>query len=455
VRHRVRRSVIALVPMLFIASLAVVGVRAYADDVVNGTGTTLADYDPTSKAWNGMTTFVRLASGLGLEVIPVSALEWGDLDDSDILVLVYPLQRVEPNRLSAFIQAGGHVIVADDFGDSAAALSRLGLLRAEVGAGHASNYYRSRLYAPIAVPLAPGHPLVRGVTEVITNHPAILSEVHGATPVIGFGGDGGAVVVAGELGTGRFIVVSDPSIVINRMLQFPGNLNLAVNLLRWLDRGGRARRVILLRGDVPMYGEPKAFIDDANLSRFGRSLTNVNRWLAGRNEWLLTPIAMRIIGAIVAILLAVLALAAMPPWRRQVVDGKWLGPNRPERRDLIARVVTDHDHGLANFLIPATVLRDSVAAALSRALQHPDPMTQLPEREVSARIRDRFGKDAGDRVARLIPRLRALPSRSHAAAEWIRGRVNQRDLTALYADARALYGHLGEPGLVIDRPMEP
>ncbi len=418
--------------------------------------TPLPDYDPASKAWNGMATFARVASGLGYEVVPVGALEWGELDERDVLVLVYPLQRVDPARLNAFIQAGGHAVVADDFGDTSAALSRLGLLRAEVTTAEASRYYRSRLYAPIAVPLTSGHPIVRGVAEVVTNHPAILTEVAGATALVGFEGGHGAVVVAGEAGTGRFVVVSDPSILINRMMQFPGNLNLAVNILRWLGRDGRARRLILLRGDVPMYGEPRPFIDDAGMTSMGRQVHGINRWLEGRNDWLLTPIAMQVIGAIVAIALAALALAAMPPWRRQTMDGAWLGPSRQVRRDLVVQVVAEHDAGAKNFLVPAAVLRDSVGSALARAVGHPDPLHQLAERELVRRIAERHGAEAAAAVVRIYPRLRAIPSRSQAAAPWTRGRLGQRDLTALFDDARALYRHLGEalpePTALTDRP---
>jgi|GEM_PF-1016961 len=431
---------------------------ARAQDRPLGDTTALADYDPNSKAWNGMATFARVAAGLGYEVIPVAALEWGDLDERDVLVLVYPLQRLDPSRLNTFIQAGGHVVVADDFGDSSAALSRLGLLRAEVNSVEAGRYYRSILYAPIAVPLVSSHPLTRGVDEIVTNHPAILSEVSGARPIIGFVGGHGAVVVAGEAGTGRFVVISDPSILINRMLQFPGNLNLAVNILRWLGRDGRARRLILLRGDVPMYGEPRPFIDDAGMSPAARQVHGVNRWLEGRNDWLLTPIAMRVIGAIVALALAALALAAMPPWRRQTMDGAWLGPTRQVRRDLVVQVVAAHDAGEKNFLVPAAVLRDSVSSALARAIGHPDPLYQLPERELVRRVQERHGSDAAATIARMYRRLRAIPSRAQAAAPWTRARLGERDLTALHLAARDLYRLLGEtpaePAALTDRPLE-
>src|SRR5579862_9940264 len=70
-----------------------------------------------------------------------------------------------------------------------------------------------------------------------------ISRVEGATPVVSFG-NGDAIVVAGERGPGRFAVVSDPSIFINRMLEFPGDLRLTNNLLRWLGRG-HAKRIVL------------------------------------------------------------------------------------------------------------------------------------------------------------------------------------------------------------------
>lgn len=405
----------------------------------------LTDYDPSSKEWNGLFTFTRTAAGVGLEVLSVSSLEWSDLDEGDILVLVYPLQRVEPSRLAAFVQAGGHVVIADDFGEAGDALARMGLLRADVGTPQASTYYRSRLYAPVAVPLTADHPLVDGVTEVVANHPAVLTDVKGAVPILGFGAGQGAIVVAGEHGTGRFVVVSDPSIFINRMLQFPGNLSLTVNILRWLDRGGRADRVVLLRGDVPMFGEPRPFIDDAGMDRFGRSVAGVNRWLEQRNDWLLTPIAMRVIGGLLAVALAMLAIAAMPPWRRLPLDGRWLRLIRPERPADLPQIVAAHDHPRArNFLLPAAVLRDGAATALARATGTVDPLYQLPERDLVRRVADAHGPEAGTAVARLYKRLRGLPSRSQAAAPWSRGKVTKRELQELHRDVHDLYRKLGE-----------
>src|SRR6185436_14394460 len=173
-----------------------------------------ADYDPHSTAWNGMASFVGLAEGMGFEVSAVSSLEWGDVSAEDILVLIYPLQRVDPGRVGAFVQAGGNLVLADDFGEGKDAMQGLGLLRAEVETPRASRYYDGRTFAPIATARG-NHPLAVDVGEVVTNHPAALNHIVGATEVIGF--DDGAVVVAGERGSGRFVAISDPSIFINKM----------------------------------------------------------------------------------------------------------------------------------------------------------------------------------------------------------------------------------------------
>jgi len=47
-------------------------------------------------------------------------------------------------------------------------------------------------------------------------------------------------------------------------------------------------------------------------------------------------------------------------------------------------------------------------------------------------------------LAALYRRLRALPTRSQAAAPWTRGQVSRRELEELHAAAQRLYRSLGE-----------
>lgn len=400
----------------------------------------LVDYDPLSKDWNGLARWAALCAGNGMPVTSVASLDWSELGAEDVLVLMYPLARVEPDKLEAFIAAGGHAIIADDFGDAGDALARLGILRAEVGEPRASRFYAGRLHAPIAVPKS-DHPLADQVVEVITNHPAALRHVRGATEVIGF--DDGALVVAGERGTGRFIAISDPSIFINNMLQFRGNLQLATNMLRYLSRGGRAHRVVLLRGDVPMYGAPKPFIDDAKAGKLGRDIADINRWLDERSAWLLTPVAMRFVAGGLALLLLLLTFFALPLRRGPAIDGAWLRFSRPARRDEPRQLVRAADAG-KDLLVAACLLRDQVQRAIATAIGRAEPLYAMPQGELLAAVRQRCGGDAESRLAGLYRRLKALPSRGQAAAPWSpTSQLSKADFDALYAACRELCRSLG------------
>ncbi|HEY4243635.1 MAG TPA: DUF4350 domain-containing protein [Kofleriaceae bacterium] len=400
------------------------------------------DYDPHSTAWNGMSSFVGLAEGMGFEVTPVSSLEWSDLSADDVLFLIYPLQRVDPARLGAFVQAGGNVVIADDFGEGKEAMAGLGLLRAETQTPHASRYQNNLTWAPIATARG-DHPLAEDVGDVVTNHPAALAHVEGATTIVAF--DEGALVVAGERGNGKFVAISDPSIFINRMQQFRGDVQLAANLLRWLDRGGRSRHVILLRGDVPMYGEPRPFIDDAKAGPVGRDVANLNFWLYERRSWLLTTLAMKLLATALAIALLVLALIALPVRRGPLIDGAWLRFGRPARRDDANHVIAaaDATAGAGSNLVLACILRDQVQALISAAVGKPEPLYTMSEPQLVADIATAAGTDASIALSRCYKRLRALPSRGQAAAPWSGAQLSRRDFDNLYKDAAALCRTLG------------
>lgn len=435
----------ALATTLAVPALA----RADGDDDTN--------YDPASTAWNGLTSFVGLAGGMGYEVRPMAALDWGDLGAEDILVLIYPKHRLDPNKLDAFIRVGGHVVIADDFGDSREAISRLDLIRGEVTTPTAAKFYDDHPFAPIATPLVPTHPIATQIKEVVTNHPAVLTRVTGATPVIGFNADQ-ALVVAGERGTGRFVVVSDPSIFINLMQQFDGDAQLAANILRWLSRNDRARHVVIVRGDVPMVGDPPSYIDDASAGPVGRRVHALNDWLAHRSDWLLTPLAMRVVAAVLAVFLVTLVVLAMPLRKQATADGSWLKFIRPGRRDapdklIAAAEVTARDRrsvaggrarGDDNLMTAACVLRDVAQNVLSRAIEIQDPLYAMTEAELVGAVTRARNPHAGALVARVYKRLRALPSRSQAAAPWGGGAMPRREFDRLYHDVTELCRTLGE-----------
>src|SRR6185369_3138546 len=77
------------------------------------------------------------------------------------------------------------------------------------------------------------HPVVAGVTRVITNHPTGIrhNDLSSLLVIRRQVGEPVHVAVAGMVGKGRFLAVGDPSIVMNRMLRYAGNRAFARGLI--------------------------------------------------------------------------------------------------------------------------------------------------------------------------------------------------------------------------------
>jgi hypothetical protein len=422
--------------------------EAHAQD---GDGAVMSqDYDALSEQWNGLNTLTALAKGLGLTVEPVVEIDWEDLGADDILFVLYPRERVEPGHLAAFVRNGGHVLLADDFGDSTEAMGRLGMLRVPAIGVAAERFYRDLPYAPIAQPVMPGHPLAAGVAELCTNHPAVLVQVQGPEVVFGFG-PGEGVIAAGSVGSGRFVVSSDPSIFINRMLQFDGNMKFAINVIRYLSREGATRRLVILAGDFNLYGEPSGLLDDGTMrGTMASMLSDFNRWLDEGNDYLLTSLGTRAAAVLLAALIALLCLLSLPLARKTRLDGDWTRAAATSvAPDDLEQIVHRYDHTRQgnNFLLPATVIRDTINSCLARALGHAEPLHSLREQELVDGLIERRGRAAGSAYRRLHKRLRSLPSRGQAASPWSTGFISRRDFERLHEDAQELYLALGEePG---------
>lgn len=408
------------------------------------------DYDTQSEQWNGLNTLTAIARGAGLEVEAVTEIDWDELDAEDILFVLYPRERLEPGHLAAFIRNGGQVLLADDFGDSTEAMGRLGMLRERaIGVG-ARRFHRDLPFAPMAEPVLPEHPLAMGVTELATNHPAILVQVQGPELVFGFG-PGEGVVCAGNLGSGRFIVTSDPSMFINRMLQFEGNLQFAINAIRFLSREGKARRLLILSGDFSLYGEPSGVLDDGTVrGAMSSMMSDFNRWLDEQNDYLLTKLGMRAVAVIMAGLIALLALVSLPLARKSNLDGSWTRPAQSPVAPVDFESMVRHYERLGsrgNFLLPATIIRDTVNQCLGRVLAQSDALYHYREEELMDRLTQVRGRAAASALKRLYKPLKMLPTRLQASSPWSTGYLSRRDFERLHEDAMELYLALGEePG---------
>lgn len=418
-----------------------------APDETTGTAGT-GDYDTGSTAWNGLGTLTAVARGLGLAVHAVPHIDWSEMRPTDILFVLYPEARLDPAPLVGFIRNGGQVLIADDFGDSTEVLGRLGMLREPASGIHAPRFYNGLDHAPVAVPALPGHALAEGVSELATNVPGVLVRVSGVDVVFRFGLEEAVVVTAG-LGRGRFVVLSDPSVLINRMLQFEGNLRFAINVLRFLSREGRARRLVLLTGDFRVYGEPPEMAPDNSVqSAVSGATSDVNRWLDEGNDYLLTEVALRVVGVLLAALVAFLALLLVPSLRNDSLDGAWTRPPAPETAEVegFEKIVARYDRSQrdTSFMLPAAVLRDTVNAILARVLGTPDPLYNADEQELLRTVREQCGATAAEALQRVIKRLQELPSRVQAASQWGAGYLSRRDFEQLHRDIDRLYLAIGQ-----------
>ncbi len=189
------------------------------------------DYAVESSQWNGMSRLLDLADATGVPVEPRETLDYGELEPSNRVVVVYPHSDLQVQDLAEFVIDGGRVLLADDFGRSESLLERLDIQRRGEGAELPHDeFVQGNRSLPILGPEGV-HPLLSEVSTVVANHPSVLS--HRGGPVVPYAREGGLVFDM-NLGEGKVIVFGDASLLINHMLQVADNRRLAANALQYL-----------------------------------------------------------------------------------------------------------------------------------------------------------------------------------------------------------------------------
>jgi hypothetical protein len=402
------------------------------------------DYDVEQTDWRGFSDLAALAQSVGYEVEAPQEIDWGDLGERDVLFLVYPTQPVDPAHVAAFIRRGGRVLIADDHGRADAALARLGIVR-ESGSGITrAKRYDGNPALPIAVAWDDGHPLAANASELHTNHPSIFRVAPGPDLVHGFGPDQ-TVVVAGTLGEGLFVALSDPSVLINGMLLFEGNASFAVNLLRFLrppglTEGETSRLVVLSKG-FRLTGVPRE--PDAANKSLADVLADIDALLAEANDYLATKQTLDGVGWMVAGLVLLIGLLIVPLRRPREMDGGFARARDHEGHGFEPLVQHyDRPGSLVSFAYPMALLRERVDQRLAPLCGAADPLTALPPDELVRRVQGRAGLDTAQLVARVASRLRKLPPRAHAPS-W--PYVSRRDFERLHDEVQDLEKALGDP----------
>lgn len=213
-----------------------------------------AAFEVSDTGWEGGAELLDIARGeLGAaRVRVVSVLDWSDVQPEDGVLVIHPLQAMDPDDTAGFMKAGGRLAILDDYGEGEQTLGRFHIYRVPPPSRPVAAL-RNRAELAIAEPvidvvaghLTGPHPVVAHVQQLVTNHPTGLR--HPAlSPVLrirAIGEPDVIVAVAGQVGKGRLFAMSDPSAIINQMLRYPGNRAFVAGLAHYLvDDDGNTRR---------------------------------------------------------------------------------------------------------------------------------------------------------------------------------------------------------------------
>ncbi|WP_197041230.1 DUF4350 domain-containing protein [Chondromyces apiculatus] len=212
-------------------------------------------FDVNDATWEGCSEFLEIARAeLGsARVNAVGVLDWSQVQPEDGVLVLHPVQPVDPEESTAFMKAGGRLAIVDDFGRGDETLRRFKIERTTTP-DHPAASLRGRAALALAEPVADAvagqavgpHPVVSNVQRLVTNHPTGLRHPN-LSPVLrirAIGEPDVVIAVAGQVEKGRLFAMSDPSALINMMLRYPGNRAFGVGLVRYLvdEDGAQERR---------------------------------------------------------------------------------------------------------------------------------------------------------------------------------------------------------------------
>ena len=283
------------------------------------------DYALSNRAWNGLSDFVSLAERADAELQPKSGVDFSALGPNDRLMIIYPTKDLDASELARFVVDGGRVVLADDQGSSEPVLERLGIERVALDArGRHEHFFLGRAGLPL---LKPGgrHPLLKGVDEVVANHPAALRTDGGA--ILPFDDGESGLVYDMRLGRGKVVVIGDASLFINHMLDVKDNRRFVKNCLKYLCLGVEDCRPHLLVGDFVLSGryesqnEGEEKVGDA----IAESMDLVNKFIEEMASYVPARNAVYFASLVLMVGLVIFMITVFT-WRRAAVVAPETGP---------------------------------------------------------------------------------------------------------------------------------
>lgn len=231
----------------FVSSALLIALLAYAHVARSDA------FDINDASWEGCSALYDVATNeLGSDRVKVVAvLDWSTVTLNDGILVLHPMQSMDPEETEAFVRAGGRLAIADDYGRGEETLRRFSIERT-ILPSRPVEALRNNPQLAIAKPVlvdekgqATGpHPVVLNVQQFVTNHGTGLRSSKKLTSVLeipAVGEPPATLALAGMVDQGRVFALGDPSGLMNQMLRYPGNRAFATALCHYLvdEDGGK------------------------------------------------------------------------------------------------------------------------------------------------------------------------------------------------------------------------
>jgi hypothetical protein len=209
-------------------------------------------YHPLNTQWNGCSKIVMSTSNVTI----VSSYTTTELKQPALLAIIGPgveFSGQDALQIRSFMDSGGIVFLADDFGKGNSLLQLLNTSVRISGEPLADLvYYSKNPGFPIISDFSP-NPLTSNITALVFNHPSYLEMGNSSlvTPLafsspfsfIDANGTGTParnetiesypVMASTKFGNGSLVIVSDAGLFTNEMIDIHGNMRLFENALRF------------------------------------------------------------------------------------------------------------------------------------------------------------------------------------------------------------------------------
>ena len=201
---------------------------------------TSAEFSMFNTKWNGCSKFAKLLAERG-KVVPImypyNSVGLSKLNG--VLVIIGPdvdFSSLEAKEVKEFLENGGTLFIADDFGTANSLLEKLGVKARFSTQPLKDIFYSKRAEFPIVVRIEDPE-LSVGVEKITLNVPSAIIGVEGEifsskVSVVGKNMRSYPIMAEIKYGKGKIIMLSDPSILINDM--FEENRQFIENLVGYL-----------------------------------------------------------------------------------------------------------------------------------------------------------------------------------------------------------------------------